>query len=467
MSRSKRQRIYILLGILVFFCVAAIAVGTYEEHIERIKNSEEILLSIDKDKVSSLSWEYGEGGLSFHKEENWVYEEDAAFPVDETKLEELLSVFESFGASFKIEEPEDEGLYGLDDPICTIKIEEKEEDNTEEYVIKLGDYSIMDEKRYVSVGDGNVYLVEHDPYEDYEITLQDMIQQDQIPELYEIRQLQWEGMEDYSIEYDEDGENTYLAEDVYFTDGKPLDPSLVEEYVSTLRNLNLSDYVSYNSTEEELQAYGLEDPELTVRVSYLTETEDGEEEGSFVLHLGRDPLKLQEAKESGDEDELYDVPAYARVGDSKILYQITSLEYKNLTEVSYDKLRHKEVLQADMDAVTQIMVTLEGNEYLFTADESGEEKVWYYEEEEVSLSNLEYALEALEADSFTKEKSSEKEEIGLEVTLDGEAAPTIRIKLYRYDGEKCLAVVDGEPFAFVSRSEVVELIEAVHEIVLK
>lgn len=40
------------------------------------------------------------------------------------------------------------------------------------------------------------------------------------------------------------------------------------------------------------------------------------------------------------------------------------------------------------------------------------------------------------------------------------------IELYRHDGEDCLAVVDGETFALVPRSDVVDLIEAVNAIVL-
>ena len=38
--------------------------------------------------------------------------------------------------------------------------------------------------------------------------------------------------------------------------------------------------------------------------------------------------------------------------------------------------------------------------------------------------------------------------------------------LYRYDGEYCLAEVDGEPVSLVPRSQAVDLTEAVHGIVL-
>ena len=38
--------------------------------------------------------------------------------------------------------------------------------------------------------------------------------------------------------------------------------------------------------------------------------------------------------------------------------------------------------------------------------------------------------------------------------------------LYRYDGDACLAVVDGESVCLVDRADAVELIEAVRTIVL-
>ena len=72
----------------------------------------------------------------------------------------------------------------------------------------------------------------------------------------------------------------------------------------------------------------------------------------------------------------------------------------------------------------------------------------------------------MNAVSFTKEQPAEKEEIRLVVYLDNENFPAVEIGLYRYDGNECLAVVDGEPVSFVQRSEVVDVIEAVHRIVL-
>lgn len=476
MSKSKLQRIYVLLGILIFVCAAAIVVSRYEEKKEKIKNSEEIILSLNPEDVTALSWEYEDGSLSFHKEEVWLYDEDENFPVNEEKIEDLLEIFHEFGVSFKIEEVTDESQYGLDNPVCTIHItaENEEEDSDEnrvdsrEYVIKLGNYSTMDEKRYVSIGDDNVYLVENDPMETYDITINDILQYDDIPDFYEAEAIRFEGMENYEIVYSEEGKNTYLEEDVYFKDGKPLDTSLVNEYLTTIRNLDLSDYVTYNVTEEELQEYGLDEPALMINVDYTYEKENGEEStDTFVLSIGKNKEEIEEARQSEDEEAEYEVPAYARVGDSKIIYQISSLNYKNLSEVTYNDFRHKEVLAASFDDIGSMKITMDGNEYTFTAEGEDEDKIWYYEEEETDLTSIENAMEYITADSFTSEKPSDKEEISFTVTLNLENNPVISVSLYRYDADNCLAVIDGTPTSLVSRSDVIDLMEAVNKIVLK
>ena len=80
MKRAKR--LYALLGILVIVCAATFAVTQMEEVKEQIKTSGEIVLEVSGETVQSLSWEYKETSLSFHKDGTWLYDEDEAFPVD-------------------------------------------------------------------------------------------------------------------------------------------------------------------------------------------------------------------------------------------------------------------------------------------------------------------------------------------------------------------------------------------------
>lgn len=471
MKRSKR--LYVMLGILVVICVATFAVMQTEERKEQIKNSGEIVLALSSDDVKSLSWDYGETSLAFHKDGVWLYDGDEAFPVSEEKIQKLLSVFESFGASFIIEEVSDFSMYGLDEPVCTIRLET--DDQT--YEVSLGDFSNMDEERYVSIGDGNVYLAKNDPLDQFDAVLKDMIRNDEDLSYDQVSQIKFEGEESYTIFYDEESTASYCTEDVYFTEknGKtlPLDTDRIGTYLESLTTLNLTDYVTYNVTEEELESYNLATPELTVTVDYTTKDKDGKAvSDTFVLSVSRNPEELaaaEEAQANGEEPEA--VTGYVRVGESQIVYKISEYSCENLLNASYHALRHREVLTADFEDVYQLDITLEGADYTIAADgeDKDGERIWKYQGEEVELDDLQNALERMQVDrtdQFTVDGSAGKEEIKLTVYLNHEISPKVEIELYRYDGSDCLAKVNGETFALISRSDAVDLIEAVNAIVL-
>ena len=97
----------------------------------------------------------------------------------------------------------------------------------------------------------------------------------------------------------------------------PLDTERVDSYLSSMESLSLTDYAAYNAAEEDLAAYGLDDPELSVTVSYTPE--DSGEAAEFTLHISRDPSeRAQEDAQADDADgeEEEEITAYARVGES-------------------------------------------------------------------------------------------------------------------------------------------------------
>lgn len=467
MKRSKR--LHILLGVLAAVGIVTFAVTQYEEKQEEIEASGEVVLEIDPAAVQTLSWEYDAETLAFHKDGTWVYDTDEAFPVDEERIDELLGVFEAFSAAFIIEDVTDYSQYGLDDPVCTIGISTGDTD----YEIQLGDFSTMDSQRYVSIGDGNVYLATADPLDYFDAALRDMIDNDEAPDFGTVEAIRFDGDQTCQIayqEYTEDSSYTYCSDDVYFVQQEdamlPLDTSRVEGYLDSISGLSLTDYVTYNVSEEELAEYGLDAPELSVTVTYVPE--DSEQTAEFTLHISRDPdEQAAEDAEDGEEDETEEeITAYARVGESQIVYQITGDSYEALMAAGYDDLRHYEMLTADFADVTGLDISLEGESYTITAEGSGEDKTFYYGEEELDIADLQSALENLSAASLTDEEPSQKQEISITVHLDNEAYPTVQIDLYRYDGEQCLAVLDGTPTSLVPRDMVVDLVEAVNAIVL-
>ena len=333
----------------------------------------------------------------------------------------------------------------------------------------------MDSQRYVSIGDGNVYLVQNDPMDSFEITIRDLIDNDETPDFDQVSSIQFSGEDSYEVVWQEENTYTACADDHHFAqEGDawlPLDTSRVESYLSTISSLAPDDYVTYTAGEEALDAFGLDDPELTVTVQYTAEDEDGNQtEETFTISVSRDPAEREaaaaETEEADTEETEEDITAYVRIGDSKIVYQIAGTSYEKLMAAGYDNLRHREVFAADFDDVTGLEITLEGSTYQITSEGTGDNKTFSYGEEELEIGDLQSALESLTAASFTEESPDQKEEISLTVTLDNENVQEIQIQLYRYDGEQCLAVVDGEPVSLVPRSSVVDLIEAVNAIVL-
>lgn len=448
---KKTRKLQILLIILVVVCVAAFAVTRYQKKQEEIKNTDEVILEINSEDVTALSWEHETSSLAFHKDDTWVYDTDEAFPVDEEKMNNLLSVFSEFGATFVIENVEDYGQYGLDDPSCTIHV--TTEDKT--YDIEVGNYSELDEERYVSIGDGNVYLVSDDPYETYDVALSDMILHDEVPAWEEnVKSIAFEGAENYEIYYEKDSDKAYGEEDVYFAevDGKiiPMDTDNVDAYLQSIKDLSLLDFVTYNVTEEDLKEYGLLDPQLKVTV------EDSEGE-PFVLSIAKDP-------NAKTDDEEYD--AFVRIGESKIIYKITADAYKTLMDGSCNTLRHQEMIPIAFSEISKIDISLEGTDYTLTSKLEDEERVFSYNEEEIEIDDFKTALTSVTAKNFTNEEPEQKEEICLKFYFENENYKEMEMTIYRYDGETCLVTIDGESTALVERTSVVDLIEAVNAIIL-
>lgn len=239
--------------------------------------------------------------------------------------------------------------------------------------------------------------------------------------------------------------------------------NMLENYFDNGGKL-LGTYVTYNATDEELAKYGLDEPQYNLEVKYTPKSEDssedsgdstdseaGSSEKTFILHV------------SAKQDD----KAYVRIGDSKIIYEITEDEYKNVTDGSYDSLRHKSVVTADLSDVDSVKVTLEDKDYTIDLSKKKGDVVSTYDGEEIEGTDFTDALKALKASDFTSEEPSEKEEISFKLHYKDDKYPEKEVKIYRYDGTNCLVTIDGKSISLVKRDLVVDLTEAVNAIVLK
>lgn len=473
---KRYKRVLILAAVLVVACIATFALSQYEEEQEQIRTSDEIIMQIPSENVLSVSWDYsGGGGLAFNKtDDGWKYQDDEAFPVSEEKVMDILEHFESYGVTFVIEDVTDYSQYGLDEPECTLHLATAERS----YDIKMGDFSKMDEQRYIDIGDGNVYLVGEDPVDYVSSSLSNMILHDDTPGFEKVVDITFAGSENYTIVRTDESTNTYNPEDdIYFVerDGKtvPLNTASVRTFLNTITSLDLLTYASYNVSEEELKTFGLDDPMLSVTVNYTYTGDDDETlSDTCVIHISENPEERAASDANVAEGNTATaVTKYVRIGDSQIVYTMDDTDFAILKAVSYDDLRHKTLFWGDFEIVTQIDITLEGENHTLTyavedPEDENSDYVWFFGEEVIEIDAVQDALESLSADSFTEELPSKDEEIGLTLHLDNDNFPTVEVRLYRYDGSLCLAVVDGDPVSLVSRSSVMDLVEAVQAIVL-
>ncbi len=496
---KRYRKLGILAAVLVVLLIAVFAVSRMETKKEDIQRNEEIILAIPADSVTQLAWTNDQGSFSLYREDgDWYWEDDKAFPVDKDIIEDLLGIFEELDSSFVIENVEDYGQYGLDRPSATISLTSDGKD----IEIKLGDFSSLDEQRYMTMSDGTVYLLKEDPLDTFDLGIDDVICNDETPAYGTVKTISVKGVDYYTAEYVENSPYTYCPDDVYFTqrDGRvsALDSARVDVYFRNVVNQELEDFVTYNADAEDLKTYGLDDPEITVTVSYVEEDdvsgEDDENIKEFTFSLSRDAdtrAQTETGEENEDKDdeessetpadteEEEEIPAYFRAGDSGIIYRVDQAAYERLMKAAFDDLRHQKIFTGSFADVTGISISLDRSTFTITSeeaqsnekdDESGDEaqtkRVYYLDGEECSMEDFESALSSITASEFTDEAPSGREEISLRLYLDNENFPEVDIALYRYDAESCIAVLDGEPVAFVPRSNVVDLIEAVNRIIL-
>ena len=86
-------------------------------------------------------------------------------------------------------------MFALTATACTITLSTADGS----YTIELGDYSRMDSLRYISIGDGRVYLASHDPLEEFGAVLSDMMLNDTVPEFETVQLIEFSGEENYTI----------------------------------------------------------------------------------------------------------------------------------------------------------------------------------------------------------------------------------------------------------------------------
>ena len=151
-----------------------------DEEVEAAET--EVIFSLDSDAATSLSWTHEGETLRFENSGgSWVYAGDEDFPLDVSYINTMLGELEELTSSKTIEAPDDLAEYGLDEPECSISVTAEAETT-----IDIGGETSLDGLRYVSIGDGNVYLVSSDLLTNFSCGLYDLVSKEAIPDMSDL-----------------------------------------------------------------------------------------------------------------------------------------------------------------------------------------------------------------------------------------------------------------------------------------
>lgn len=276
MKRGKKLIWLLLVVVVLVGAMLLLPRLTAGEEPEPEPDTTIELLNLDVDAVERISWTHEGQTLSFYEDgARWIKEDETAFPTLKSTITTMLEGFAPLTANGEVTDVSDLSAYGLDEPAITVTITV----GGRTTVVSIGDENALGGLRYVSVGDGKVYLVTTSLYSRFDRSLFDVMVKDTLPTFNAVN----------SVSITMDGEETW--------------PEVTTDLTYAISSLKWTDYASYDA--EDLTPYGLDDP--TVVKVYYTGS-DGTE-GTLILKFG-------------DETE---AGTYVRLQDSSLVY-LTSTE---------------------------------------------------------------------------------------------------------------------------------------------
>lgn len=291
---KKGKRLLILLAVVAVFGVGAYLLNLNTQKQEAAQEAEDntektVLFTSTADDTAKLAYTYNGDTLSFvKKDDSWVYEPRESFPLDTSAVDSMLSDLESVSAERTVSETsEDEAEYGLDSPAMIITLTEN--DGTAKQ-ISIGDKNSVTGDYYATVAskDG-IYTISSDLYNAFDVTLMDLVTDEDYPTISadNVTAIDWDdGTDAKTLTHLADGSaSAYSSAFTWFQ--KQADGALQavnDDTVSTF--LDAATGITYEGTaadtKNDLSAYGLDNPLLTVTLHYTEDVAQSEVEAALA-----------------------------------------------------------------------------------------------------------------------------------------------------------------------------------------
>lgn len=454
---------------LIILCSVYIIVKNSEKADNEADNETEIM-DIKSENVTLLDIKNGENEITFVKnDDTWEVEGEEEFPLEQSKIEEVIENFKELKTSRIIEEPEDVSEYELDQG----KEVMVQTEDQEETIIRVGMKNSSTSQYYIQIGeDSNVYLVDGNAFSFIDQGLYDYAARNEFPVIAssEIRKVQVKKENNsyvYSYQGVEDSNSSWSVG----TDESSLqagDGTKIGTLNTALNSLSYVDFVDYHC--ESPEKYGFQQPKAVITVDYETTTtvesdEETDEESDEETITENHTVMLTVG--NTDENGNY----YVYKDDSLEVYTVSQSTIDNFLAESAATLLDKTVSYVNMEDMETLQIESDGKTYLLeiqreaseeTEEEDSATVKYYVNEEEVESSSFTSFYSKLITESGQERDdslSTEGLEADLELHFTKSDGSKIDVVYYGHDASFYLAV-NGEKKLLVNKMDVKEIKDA-------
>ena len=320
--KKKSVNLITAVGVLVVLSGAYVGVKAYvaKQEAADTESAEEEnpeIISIASADVKSIKFVIDKKEVTFEKDgDSWVKSDETDFPVDQDKIDTLVSSMNSIKAERTLENVEDASEYELDQPDNTITVTTEDGETT---VIQLGMENDSTSQEYIDLNkdSSTVYVVSNSTFSSFEGTLYDFAKSGVFPTVDSstVSKVSVEGKDSsYVVEKDENNFWNITGDG----ETEKADSAKATSLASTLSSVAYASYVNYNCAEDELSQYGLDKPYAEITVDYQekvekestddeNEAENGAEEVSEVSGNEKQTDEKVDSETDGNENPDEDV----------------------------------------------------------------------------------------------------------------------------------------------------------------
>ena len=301
--KKKSVNLITAVGVLVVLSGAYVGVKAYvaKQEAADTESAEEEnpeIISIASADVKSIKFVIDKKEVTFEKDGDfWVKSDETGFPVDQDKIDTLVSSLNSIKAERTLENVEDASEYELDQPENTITVTTEDGETT---VIQLGMENDSTSQEYIDLNkdSSTVYVVSNSTFSSFEGTLYDFAKSGVFPTVDSstVSKISVDGKDSsYVVEKDENNFWNITGDG----ETEKADSAKATSLASTLSSVAYASFVNYNCAEDELSQYGLDKPYAEITVDYQEEVEKESTDDKNEAENGAEEV----SEASGDENQ--------------------------------------------------------------------------------------------------------------------------------------------------------------------